>query len=114
MLCGSFSFPKIRGLLSSFQMHGSHNASKQKDAHLNGEYFNWPLSSNESFFFPQGSSWEHILTDLPIVSISVGSKRRVWVIAENGTAYFRAGFGENKIIGMDCNMKEKSSHLPAG
>ena len=66
------------------------------------------------FFFPQGSSWEHILTDLSIVSISVGSKRRVWVIAENGTAYFRAGFGENKIIGMDCNMKEKSSHLPAG
>ena len=46
------------------------------------------------------------MTDLPFISISVGSKRRVWGIAENGTAYFRAGFGENKITGMDGNMKE--------
>ena len=61
---------------------------------------------------PQGSSWEHILTDLPIVSISVGSKRRVWVIAENGTAYFRAGFGENKIIGSRWfHISERPPHL---
>ena len=47
----------------------------------------------------QGTAWEHILTDLPFISISVGCKRRVWGIAENGTAYFRAGFGENNITG---------------
>ena len=55
-------------------------------------------------FLKQGTAWEHILTDLPFISISVGCKRRVWGIAENGTAYFRAGFGENNITGttVDC------------
>lgn len=48
---------------------------------------------------PQGTAWEHILTDVPFSSISVGAKQRVWGIAENGTAYFRAGFGDNNITG---------------
>lgn len=42
----------------------------------------------------------------------MGSKRRVWVIAENGTAYFRAGFGENKIIGSRWfHISERPPHL---
>ena len=56
----------------------------------------------QNFFvcFSQGTAWEHILTDLPFISITVGCKRRVWGIAENGTAYFRAGFGENSVTGI--------------
>lgn len=61
---------------------------------------------------PQGTAWEHILTDLPFISISVGCKRRVWGIAENGTAYFRAGFGENNITGTRWfHISEKPPHL---
>ena len=57
-----------------------------------------PQDSNDRIF-PQGTTWEHILTDVPFVSISVGCKQRIWGIAENGTAYFRAGFGKNKTTG---------------
>lgn len=63
-------------------------------------------------FLKQGTAWEHILTDLPFISISVGCKRRVWGIAENGTAYFRAGFGENNITGTRWfHISEKPPHL---
>ncbi|XP_048575709.1 tectonin beta-propeller repeat-containing protein 1-like isoform X2 [Nematostella vectensis] len=48
---------------------------------------------------PQGKSWEHVITDVPFVSISIGGKGHVWGVAEDGTAYFRAGFEENKITG---------------
>ncbi|XP_074638903.1 tectonin beta-propeller repeat-containing protein 1-like isoform X3 [Acropora palmata] len=61
---------------------------------------------------PQGTAWEHILTDLPFISISVGCKQRVWGIAENGTAYFRAGFGENSITGNRWfHISERPPHL---
>ena len=51
-------------------------------------------------FVTQGTAWKHIVTDVPFVSISVGCKCRVWGIAENGTAYVRAGFGENNTTGV--------------
>lgn len=61
---------------------------------------------------PQGTAWEHILTDLPFISITVGCKRRVWGIAENGTAYFRAGFGENSVTGNRWfHISERPPHL---
>ncbi|KAK2565445.1 Tectonin beta-propeller repeat-containing protein 1 [Acropora cervicornis] len=63
---------------------------------------------------PQGTAWEHILTDLPFISISVGCKQRVWGIAENGTAYFRAGFGENSITGTCWYREAITESYPEG
>lgn len=47
----------------------------------------------------QGHSWEHIIADVPFLSISVGGQGRVWGVAEDGTTYFRAGFADNPKTG---------------
>ncbi|XP_074648382.1 tectonin beta-propeller repeat-containing protein 1-like [Tubulanus polymorphus] len=40
---------------------------------------------------PQGEYWQHVATDQPFVSISVGGNYRIWAICKDGSAYFRNG-----------------------
>ena len=58
-----------------------------------------PFNCALIFMSLQGTGWEHVPTDIPFKSISMGCKHRVWSVAKNGTAYFRAGFSGNKKTG---------------
>ncbi|XP_072028977.1 tectonin beta-propeller repeat-containing protein 1-like, partial [Amphiura filiformis] len=40
---------------------------------------------------PQGTSWIHVPTDQPFISLSVGGNYRVWAIAKDGSAFYRNG-----------------------
>ncbi|XP_057681391.1 tectonin beta-propeller repeat-containing protein 1 isoform X2 [Corythoichthys intestinalis] len=38
---------------------------------------------------PAGTSWLHVGTDQPFISISIGAASQVWAIAKDGSAFFR-------------------------
>ncbi|XP_014245754.1 tectonin beta-propeller repeat-containing protein isoform X2 [Cimex lectularius] len=40
---------------------------------------------------PMGDSWEHILCEQPLISISCGCGNQVWAVTRNGSTYWRFG-----------------------
>ncbi|XP_053813064.1 tectonin beta-propeller repeat-containing protein 1 isoform X1 [Vidua chalybeata] len=50
---------------------------------------------------PAGTSWLHVGTDQPFISISIGAFYQVWAIARDGSAFYRGSVSPNKPAG-DC------------
>ncbi|XP_075035775.1 tectonin beta-propeller repeat-containing protein 1 isoform X1 [Mixophyes fleayi] len=50
---------------------------------------------------PAGSSWLHVGTDQPFVSVSVGGCLQVWAIARDGSAFYRGSVSSSQPAG-DC------------
>ncbi|XP_068100674.1 tectonin beta-propeller repeat-containing protein 1 isoform X2 [Hyperolius riggenbachi] len=50
---------------------------------------------------PAGSSWLHVGTDQPFVSVSVGGGFQVWAIARDGSAFYRGSVSPSQPAG-DC------------
>ncbi|XP_065540455.1 tectonin beta-propeller repeat-containing protein 1 isoform X3 [Lathamus discolor] len=50
---------------------------------------------------PAGTSWLHVGTDQPFISISVGAFYQVWAIARDGSAFYRGSVSQKKPAG-DC------------
>ncbi|XP_037670097.1 tectonin beta-propeller repeat-containing protein 1 isoform X2 [Choloepus didactylus] len=50
---------------------------------------------------PAGSSWLHVGTDQPFVSISVGTCYQVWAVARDGSAFYRGAVSHSQPAG-DC------------
>eukprot|EP00111_Clytia_hemisphaerica_P015840 TCONS_00046790-protein len=48
---------------------------------------------------PKGTDWIQVQTDVPVKSISIGLKSRVWCVAEDSSCYVRAGIEKEKTIG---------------
>lgn len=63
----------------------------------------WAIASNGDVLIrhgvttlnPRGDTWEHIVSDQPLVGISVSPTGQVWAVARNGMIFFR--FGINKL-----------------
>lgn len=59
----------------------------------------WAIASNGDVLIrhgvstlnPRGDTWEHIVSDQPLVGISVGPTGQVWAVARNGMIFFRYG-----------------------
>eukprot|EP00795_Rhopilema_esculentum_P009346 gene9346-17049_t len=78
----------------------------------------WAVSTNGDVYYrdsvfatqPTGHSWRRIPTNVKFVSISVGSNKKVWGIAEDGVTYLRGGFGKDAQVGTQwftCYCTEK-------
>uniref|UniRef100_A0A8C5Q5D9 Tectonin beta-propeller repeat-containing protein 1 n=1 Tax=Leptobrachium leishanense TaxID=445787 RepID=A0A8C5Q5D9_9ANUR len=50
---------------------------------------------------PEGTSWLHVGTDQPFISVSVGGFHQVWTIARDGSAFYRGSVSINHPAG-DC------------
>ncbi|XP_052628746.1 tectonin beta-propeller repeat-containing protein 1 isoform X2 [Harpia harpyja] len=50
---------------------------------------------------PAGTSWLHVGTDQPFISISIGAFYQVWAIARDGSAFYRGSVSPKKPAG-DC------------
>ncbi|NXU47091.1 TCPR1 protein, partial [Turnix velox] len=50
---------------------------------------------------PAGTSWLHVGTDQPFISLSVGAFYQVWAIAQDGSAFYRGSVSPQKPAG-DC------------
>ncbi|XP_029433095.1 tectonin beta-propeller repeat-containing protein 1 isoform X3 [Rhinatrema bivittatum] len=50
---------------------------------------------------PAGSSWLHVGTDQPFISVSVGADLQVWAIARDGSAFYRGSVSPQQPAG-DC------------
>ncbi|XP_061850000.1 tectonin beta-propeller repeat-containing protein 1 [Colius striatus] len=50
---------------------------------------------------PAGTSWLHVGTDQPFISVSVGAYYQVWAIARDGSAFYRGSVSPKKPAG-DC------------
>lgn len=50
---------------------------------------------------PNGSSWLHVGTDQPFISLSVGGCFQVWAIARDGSAFYRGSVSSSQPAG-DC------------
>ncbi|XP_036859618.1 tectonin beta-propeller repeat-containing protein 1 isoform X3 [Manis javanica] len=50
---------------------------------------------------PAGSSWLHVGTDQPFVSISIGACCQVWAVARDGSAFYRGSVSPTRPAG-DC------------
>ncbi|XP_063242841.1 tectonin beta-propeller repeat-containing protein isoform X2 [Bacillus rossius redtenbacheri] len=48
---------------------------------------------------PAGTVWEHVPSDLPLVSISCGPDNQVWAVGKDGSAYWRFGISASKRMG---------------
>ncbi|XP_053327449.1 tectonin beta-propeller repeat-containing protein 1 [Spea bombifrons] len=48
---------------------------------------------------PEGSSWLHVGTDQPFISISVGGCLQVWAIARDGSAFYRGSVSAKQPAG---------------
>lgn len=67
----------------------------------------WGVSCNGDVLYrtnvskenPKGDSWDLVPTETPVRSISMGTKSRVWCIAQDESCYVRAGFQTTKTIG---------------
>ncbi|XP_077595606.1 tectonin beta-propeller repeat-containing protein 1 [Stigmatopora nigra] len=56
---------------------------------------------------PAGTSWLHVGTDQPFVSISIGAASQVWAIAKDGSAFFRGSVAPQTPAG------ESWYHIPS-
>ncbi|XP_054849483.1 tectonin beta-propeller repeat-containing protein 1 isoform X2 [Eublepharis macularius] len=50
---------------------------------------------------PAGSSWLHVGTDQPFISVSIGGFHQVWAVARDGSAFYRGSVSPKKPEG-DC------------
>ncbi|KAM4632524.1 tectonin beta-propeller repeat-containing protein 1 [Discoglossus pictus] len=50
---------------------------------------------------PEGTSWLHVGTDQPFISVSVGGCFQVWTIARDGSAFYRGSVSSSQPAG-DC------------
>uniref|UniRef100_A0A8C3KSH1 Tectonin beta-propeller repeat-containing protein 1 n=1 Tax=Calidris pygmaea TaxID=425635 RepID=A0A8C3KSH1_9CHAR len=50
---------------------------------------------------PAGTSWLHVGTDQPFISVSIGAFYQVWAIARDGSAFYRGSVSPQKPAG-DC------------
>ncbi|XP_014806855.1 PREDICTED: tectonin beta-propeller repeat-containing protein 1 [Calidris pugnax] len=50
---------------------------------------------------PAGTSWLHVGTDQPFISVSIGACYQVWAIARDGSAFYRGSVSPQKPAG-DC------------
>lgn len=48
---------------------------------------------------PNGTSWEHITCEQPLISITCGPDGKVWGVGKNGTACYRFGISQDLIQG---------------
>ncbi|XP_055708110.1 tectonin beta-propeller repeat-containing protein [Phlebotomus papatasi] len=48
---------------------------------------------------PAGSSWEHVASEQPLVSITCTPEGKVWAIGRNGSAFYRFGVSREKPLG---------------
>ncbi|KAG8433064.1 hypothetical protein GDO86_017369 [Hymenochirus boettgeri] len=58
---------------------------------------------------PSGSSWLHVGTDQPFISVSVGGCHQVWAIARDGSAFYRGSVSSTQPAG-DCWYHIPSPH----
>nr|A9JRJ2.2 RecName: Full=Tectonin beta-propeller repeat-containing protein 1 [Xenopus tropicalis] len=58
---------------------------------------------------PSGSSWLHVGTDQPFISVSVGGCLQVWAIARDGSAFYRGSVSPAQPAG-DCWYHIPSPH----
>ncbi|XP_038067772.1 tectonin beta-propeller repeat-containing protein 1-like isoform X2 [Patiria miniata] len=69
------------------------------DDNWDGPIALWAIASNGDVLTrlgitrhsPEGYSWQHVPTDQPFRSISMGGSYRVWAVAKDGSAFFRNG-----------------------
>ncbi|EDW69940.1 tectonin beta-propeller repeat-containing protein [Drosophila virilis] len=62
----------------------------------------WAVASNGDVLIrhgvstmnPRGDTWEHIVSDQPLIGISVGPTGQVWAVARNGMIFFRYGINK--------------------
>lgn len=47
----------------------------------------------------QGTSWLHVGTDQPFISISIGAFYQVWAVARDGSAFYRGSVSPKKPAG---------------
>ncbi|XP_053550692.1 tectonin beta-propeller repeat-containing protein 1 isoform X2 [Bombina bombina] len=58
---------------------------------------------------PEGTSWLHVGTDQPFISVSVGGCFQVWAIARDGSAFYRGSVSSQQPAG-DCWYHIPSPH----
>lgn len=67
----------------------------------------WAIASNGDALFRRGvnqsctagTSWDHIVANQPLISISTGNIYGVWAIGKNGSAYRRCGITIENVCG---------------
>ncbi|CAG0899077.1 unnamed protein product [Darwinula stevensoni] len=80
----------------------------------------WAVAANGDVLFrkgvtyscPQGTEWEHVPCDSPIVSISVGGKGRVWAVGKDGSSFLRNGVTSSTPMGKLWFRQEAPSNSP--
>lgn len=60
----------------------------------------------------QGTSWLHVGTDQPFISISIGAFYQVWAIARDGSAFYRGSVSPSKPAGKNLYFIFCSTPLP--
>ncbi|XP_028912182.1 tectonin beta-propeller repeat-containing protein 1 isoform X1 [Ornithorhynchus anatinus] len=58
---------------------------------------------------PAGSSWLHVGTDQPFISVSLGAFHQVWAVARDGSAFYRGSVSPKQPAG-DCWYHIPSPH----
>lgn len=61
----------------------------------------------------QGSSWLHVGTDQPFVSVSIGGCHQVWAVARDGSAFYRGSVSPSQPAG-ECHPQEGPRLAPRG
>ncbi|XP_016064281.1 PREDICTED: tectonin beta-propeller repeat-containing protein 1 [Miniopterus natalensis] len=56
---------------------------------------------------PAGSSWLHVGTDQPFVSVSIGGNYQVWAVARDGSAFYRGSVSPSQPAG------DRWHHIPS-
>jgi tectonin beta-propeller repeat-containing protein 1 len=67
----------------------------------------WAISTTGDVLFrrgisqtaPNGCSWEHVPCDMPLISISCSSDRKVLAVSKNGFVLFRVGISSDNLVG---------------
>uniref|UniRef100_A0ABD2WY66 Galectin domain-containing protein n=1 Tax=Trichogramma kaykai TaxID=54128 RepID=A0ABD2WY66_9HYME len=101
--------------LVDVSLYNQNNADSECPIHV------WAVAPNGEALFrrgvsescPMGVTWEHIPSDQPLVSISIGPNHQVWAIGKNGSSYWRFGISESKPTGESWQNVEppSGSHL---
>lgn len=77
---------------------------KPLDDAIDGPIIVWAVAANGDALVrrgvsqssPFGTSWDHIASEQPLLSICSASINRLWAVGKNGSAYFRFGITSEK------------------
>lgn len=69
------------------------------------------VCGNLTWCCPQGSSWLHVGTDQPFISISIGACCQVWAVARDGSAFYRGAVSSSQPAG-ECALSPCPPHPP--